>query len=130
MKKLVGALALLLLVLPACTTEQRAASQNENQNRESAQRDREIYQDKVNAQLRDLDQKIDALKVKLENEKLNRKQINREMDELDRKRAAAQRQMDRLKSSSQDAWQDMKVGIQAAMRDLESAYDQAAAHFK
>lgn len=131
MKKLIGILALLLLVTPACTTQQNAASPNESTNSESAQRERQIYQEKAEAQLRDLDQKIDDLKAKLRTEKdVDQKEINRQMSDLHRKRVVAQRDLERLKNSSQAAWQDMKAGLESAMNDLENAYNQAASHFK
>jgi hypothetical protein len=35
-----------------------------------------------------------------------------------------------LQDSGQAAWGDVKVGIDAALRDLETAYHQAASRFK
>jgi restriction endonuclease S subunit len=90
-----------------------------------------MYQDNIEAKLRDLDQQIDALKVKIgKQKKVDRKQLEQEMAELDRKREAAHQDFEKLKNSSQEAWRDMKVGIEAAMEDLETAYEQAASHFK
>ena len=49
------------------------------------------------------------------------------MAELDRKGEVAGQQFEKLKNSSQEAWRDMKPGIDAAMRDLEPAYKRTAA---
>jgi TolA-binding protein len=131
MKKVICIMGLSLLLLPACSTEQNRASQNSNNSMESARQERQEYQEKADSKLRELDQQIATLKSRLETEKnVDRKEVGRQMAELDRKRAEAQRQLDRLEHSSEGAWQDMKAGIDAAMDDLESAYHQAAAHFK
>jgi len=49
---------------------------------------------------------------------------------LDRQRVTVQRQLDKLKTSSQQAWRDMKPNLDAAMKNLEAAYQRAAADFK
>jgi hypothetical protein len=140
MKRLACVLALSLLLFPACGTEQNTASQNENKDTDSSRQQRQMYQDQVEAKLRELDHEIDALTQKIENESHGdstkarqeeyRAKAQQQVAELNRKREAARRELDRLKSSSQDAWQDMKVGINAAMQDLKAAYDRAAAQFK
>lgn len=131
MMRLTCILAILLWVAPAGTTQLRAASQNENQKADSAEKQRQVFQAKAQVELRDLDRKIDDLKARLRTEKdVDQKQINRQMNDLERKRMAAQRDLVKLENSSQAAWQDMKAGLESAMHDLESAYDQAASHFK
>ena len=90
-----------------------------------------MYQDKAEAKLRDLDQQIDTLETKIGKEnKVERKQLDQQMAELERKRDIAHQKLERLETSSQEAWGDMKSGIDAAMDDLEAAYQQAASHFK
>jgi hypothetical protein len=59
-----------------------------------------------------------------------RKQFDRQIAELDRQRVTVQRQLDKLKTSSQQAWRDMKPDLDAAMKNLETAYQRAAADFK
>ncbi len=102
--------------------------------------ERQKYQDQIEAQFRDLDQRIDDLAARIEKENSEartkargreyRDKSQQEIAELQRKREIARRKLENLRNSSQDAWQDMKVGIDAAMRDLKSAYDQAASHFQ
>jgi hypothetical protein len=43
---------------------------------------------------------------------------------------AVQKQLDKLKTSSQQAWRDMKPDLEAAMKNLEAAYQHAAADYK
>lgn len=131
MKRLLSIIAISLLLWPACSTEQKTASQNEKRETETARQEREEFQGKVEAQLRDLDREIDALRAKMgKPNKVRRKQVEKQMAELERKREAAQEEFEKLQNSSQEAWKDMKVGIDAAMEDLETAYKQAASHFK
>jgi len=131
MKRLVYVLAMFLWLWPACSGQQKSASLNENKEAEAARQEKQMYQDKIEAKLRDLDQRIAALKVKVEKEKkVDRKEIDQELEELDRKRAILRQELEKLKSSTELASQDMKAGIDAAMEDLEAAYERAAAHFK
>ena len=130
MKRLVYIMATALLLWPACSAEQKTASQNENKEAEAARHERLLYQAKIEAKLRDLDREIGTLKTKIGNQnKVARKQLEQQMAELARKREAAQKEFERLKNSSQEAWRDMQAGIDAAMEDLETAYNRAASHF-
>ncbi len=131
MKWLGYSLFLAILSWPACSTGQKAQTPNQSQEAEAARRDRQQYQEKIEAKLRELDQEIDALKAKTAKQsKVARKQLNQQMSELDQKREVAHQEFEKLRNSSQGAWQDMKAGIDAAMDDLETAYERAASHFK
>lgn len=130
MKKLIGVVAVALLMWPACSNNLNRASQNENNDAETARQQRLAYQAKIEVKLRDLDREVDQLKSKAEQNKADGKQLDQRMAELERKREIAHQKLERLRTSSQEAWADMKVGIDAAMQDLESAYDKAAADFK
>ena len=131
MKKLVCVIAMSLLLWPACSTEQYRAGQNVNNPAETVRQEKQMYQDQAGAKLRDLDQQIDTLRTKAAKEsKVDRRQLDREMAELERKRDEAHQRLEKLNTSSQEAWKDMKVGIEAAMDDLQAAYQRAAAHFK
>jgi TolA-binding protein len=131
MKRLVCVIGMALMFWPGCSTEQRAANQNESKQAEAAKQERQMYQDKIEARLRELDQEIDALKKDIGTKsKADRKQLDRETADLERKREAAHQQLKELQDSGQAAWGDVKVGIDAALRDLETAYHQAASRFK
>lgn len=130
MKKLICVMAMSLLLWPACNADLNRASQNENHDAETARQQRLIYQAKIEAKLRYLDREIDELKTEMEQSRVDRNQYDQRMAELERKRKLAHEKLERLKTSSQEAWVDMKAGIDAAMDDLESAYQKAASHFK
>jgi len=131
MKWLTYSVILAILLSPACSTGQKAPAPNESHEAEAAKRERQQYQEKIEAKLRELDQEIDALKAKTAKQgKAAGKQLNQQMAELDQKREVAHQELEKLKNSSQEAWQDMKAGIDAAMDDLGTAYKRAASHFK
>ena len=131
MKRLVYIMAMALLLWPGCSAEQKADSQNEHKEAEAARHERQMYQDKIEKELRNLDQEIDTLKTKIgSHNKVEGKRLIQEMAELDRKRETAQKDFETLKNSSQEAWRDMRTGVDAAMEDLEMAYEQASSHFK
>jgi TolA-binding protein len=131
MKSLLCFMAMSLWFWPACSTQQNAASPNENTAVETARQEKQMYQDRVETNLRDLDRKIDVLKAKIAKaNKVDRKQLDQEMAELDRKSEIAHQKLERLQISSQEAWVNMKAGIDSAMDDLETAYKQAVSHFQ
>jgi hypothetical protein len=132
MTSLLCAVALtVLLLLPACSLEQNRANQNSTNAVESARQQKQIYEAKVDEALRDLDQEIEALKIKVRvQNRSDRPQIDQQIAELERKRAELRARLTRLKESSGEAWKDMKSGIDAAVSDLDVAYEQAVSHFK
>lgn len=131
MNKVVCVLAMALLFWPACSAEQNRASQKDRGTAESTRQRRQVYQDELQAKLRDLDNEIDALKTRIETDnKINRKDADRQMAELERRRQIAHVRLEKLRTSGDEAWGDMKAGIDAAMDNLDAAYKQATARFK
>ena len=59
-----------------------------------------------------------------------RKEFIQRMAELDEKREAARKQLDKFKNSSQQAWKDARPPLDAAVKSLEKAYKRAASDFK
>lgn len=132
MNSLLCAVALtLLLILPACNLEQNRASQNSSNAIESARQEKQAYEAKIDAALRDLDQEIEGLKIKdrVQN-RADRGQVDQQIAELEVKRAELRARLTTLKESSGEDWKDMKGGIDRALNDLDAAYAQAVSHFK
>jgi parvulin-like peptidyl-prolyl isomerase len=92
---------------------------------------REQYQKLVEAKLRKLDREIAKLNAQApqKGQKLQQR-FRQQMAEVDEKRKAAQRDLEKFENTSQQAWQDAKPDLDAAMKDLETAYKRAASHFK
>jgi chorismate mutase len=130
MTKLRFLLPLVLLTWVSCTSQPANSGQGTSGESEAA-RQRSQYEEKAEAKLQELNRRIDELNAKAGPQaKSARKELDRQIAELDKRRAALQQQLAKLKNTSQQAWQDAKPGIDAAMSDLESAYQRAAADFK
>jgi len=98
---------------------------------ETTSQQRSEYQEKTQARLRELNNRINALDAKAaKHTQTIGKELDRQIAELDQKRAVTQQKFEKFKTSSEAAWRDMKPGIDAAMKDLEVAYKRAASHFK
>lgn len=117
-------------VMGAASDAQQTAARSKEQEQAGAN-ERQQYQEKIEAKLRELDGEIAALKAKSARQgKESGKDFNQQIAELEQKVKDARQKFDKLKESSQGAWQDMKVGIDAAVKDLQTAYGRAAMHFK
>jgi peptidoglycan hydrolase CwlO-like protein len=123
-------LAIFISLTGAASNAQQVAARSKEKE-EAGIKEKQQYQGKVEARLRELDNEIASLKVKIAKQgKDAEKQLNQQMPELHQKREAAAQQLEKLRKSSQASWQDMKEGIEAAMKDLQTAYNRAASHFK
>jgi len=128
MKTLPLVLALVLLTWIPCRGQAAASTQQKNA---TASQDRDSYQKKAEATLRDLNRKIDALNAKAGKQSSEaRKEFDRQMAELNQERTATQRELEKLRNSTQKAWRDMKPDLDAAIKNLQAAYQHAAANFK
>jgi predicted small secreted protein len=118
------------LLCAACSTRLGAGTRNEDQ-AEAAKHAQQAYEDQAQAKLRELDQQIDALEARIRRgSKVERQRLAPQITQLERDRAVAHAKLKQLKNSSQEAWTDMKVGIDRAMGDLQAAYQRANADFK
>jgi hypothetical protein len=92
---------------------------------------KEAYQKKMKAQLDVWSAEIDKLKAqaaKMEADTEIRAQ--REIDDLRAKRGAAAEKLARLERAGDDAWEDVKAGVEGAWDTLASAMKSASARFK
>jgi TolA-binding protein len=129
MNKLFGLMAMAVLLCPACSIQSNGAVRSENYDTASLEKQR--YLDKIQAKLTDLDQRIEAMKVTLRQEKrLDSKQMGQKMTDLDRRREAAHQQFAKLRISGPNAWEQTKAQVDKAMKDLDIAYEQAVQYFK
>jgi predicted P-loop ATPase len=123
-------LATFASLLGAASSAQQATAPHEKKVN-AGTNDRQRYQAKIEAKLRELDREITALKAKAAKQgKETGKEADQQLPELERKYEIARQKYEKFKESSQGAWQDMKAGIDAAIQDLQAAYDRAAERFK
>jgi hypothetical protein len=131
MKRLLFLLALVLLAWIPSRCQEPASTPQKNGGRATASQQRNGYEEKAEAKLRELKRKIDALNAqagKQGNEA--RKEFDRQIADLDRQRGIVEQRLEKLKTTSQQAWRDMKPELDAAMKNLEAAYQRAAADLK
>jgi chromosome segregation ATPase len=116
-------LVAVLLFIPACTPPRTAGSRRLHQ--------RTDYLSRADSQLNQLNRHINDLKAKADRAQGNAKaELNAEIDQLRKKQAAAHQHIAQVKAASEDSWQSLQAGADAALNDLQKAYDEAAARFK
>jgi uncharacterized coiled-coil DUF342 family protein len=80
--------------------------------------------------LRELDQKIDALKAKASTTSAQvSKEAKSQIASLDQQRMELNSKIDRLSTASQSAWGEMRSGIQSAYQNLKGSFNKASAKF-
>jgi len=111
-----------LLLIPACSLPKTTRSRGPHQ--------RTDYLSRTQSELNRLDQHINDLKAKADHAQGNAKvQLNAEIDQLRKKQAVAHQRIAQVEAASEDSWQSLQGGADAALNDLKNAYDQAAARF-
>ena len=134
MRRFVSCLFVVLsLLLIPCGPENSSAAVQKDQPTaaEKGRQQRDEYVKKVNDQIDQLDKKIGQLKVQAE--KLGReqkKELDKNIADLEEKRRIAAQKLDKLKSASAGAWEDIKKGTQAALDDLQRTYERVANRLK
>lgn len=92
---------------------------------------KELYQQKVEAELRELGDRISELKKKSETVRGEALQeLESKFQELKEKQKAAEQKLNELRSSTAQAWQDAKTGLENAVGALKRSYDNILKNFK
>jgi hypothetical protein len=98
--------------------------------RDYGYQNRDEYQKKMQAALRDLDERIEDLRDRADDAGAEaRRKYARELDELGKKREVLREKLDKVKAASPGAFKDLKAGADEAYNDLLKAYDRARARF-
>ncbi len=93
--------------------------------------DKKSYLQKMADQLRQWDVEIDELKAKTDKAKTeSRRELLEQIDELRAKKEAAQDRVKQLWEAGDDAWDDMKTGLEKSWTELKGAFSKASAKFK
>lgn len=89
------------------------------------------FQEKLEAQLREWDERLDDLQAKAQALKATaRKESAKQIKALGEMRALAATRLQELRRHSEDAWEDMKEGIEKSWKEMRDAIEQAAKRFK
>jgi len=92
---------------------------------------KESYLQKLQAQLNEWSAEIDKLKAMADKAEADtRLEYYEQIDELRVKQAAANIKLRELMDASDDAWEDLKAGVESAWLSLGDSVKDAAARFK
>lgn len=91
---------------------------------------KQVYQQKLQAQLDEWSADIDKLKAKARQADADAQiDYNQEIENLKAYQAQANAKLSELKSASDDAWQDLKSGTEEAWKSLQTAIKSATDRF-
>lgn len=91
---------------------------------------KEAYQQKLEAQVREWGAKIDELKAKADKVKAEAKiEYYEQIQELHTKQAVVQAKLRALSNSGEEAWEELKVGVEHAWNDFKTAVEKAVSKF-
>jgi uncharacterized coiled-coil DUF342 family protein len=92
---------------------------------------KEAYQQKMNAQLKEWQAKIDLLKAKADEAKAEQKiKYYEQIESLRVKQQHVHDKLEELQSASEGAWEELKAGVDLAWQDLKEAVERAREKFK
>ena len=93
--------------------------------------DRKAYIEKLDAQLKEWNAKIDELKArgeKVTEEK--KKEYGQQLEILHSKQETAKKKLRDLREAGDEAWQSIKTGVDHAWSELKASIEEATAKFK
>lgn len=92
---------------------------------------KESYQQKLQAQMDEWSAEIDKLKARADKQNADVKlEYYEKIEDLRVKQQAAINKLSGLMSASDDAWEELKAGVESAWFTLGEAVDKAAGKFK
>jgi nucleotide-binding universal stress UspA family protein len=97
---------------------------------EAVSKKKKIYVEKIEDQLKDWSNQIDILRAKAEKSKAEVKiKYLEQVEELRKRQKTARQRLRELKGSGEEAWGDLKVGLDKALEDLKEAFDRSKSKF-
>lgn len=98
--------------------------------RDVAVEKKDEYSKRFAKQLEAMDKEMEALKAKAKESGAEmRKRYDEQLVELEKKREVLGKRFDEFTSSSKEAWQDMREGLDSAWDDLDKAFQKAKSRF-
>ena len=94
------------------------------------QEQQQKYQKEIQTQLDDFDNRIEELRAEAENagEEVEIA-LNERIEILEQKREEAEQSLETLTSSGDEAWKEVKGGLDKAIGDLQQTYERAVTEF-
>jgi len=92
---------------------------------------KEVYQQKLEAQLAEWNVAIDKLKAKADKAEAEAQiEYYKQIEDMRVKQEAARDKLTELKEAGEDAWEDLKAGLDSAWNSLGDAVKSATSRFK
>lgn len=92
---------------------------------------KENYEKKLQCQLNEWGAEIDKFKAKADQAEADiQLQYYKEIEELRLKQEAARQRLEELHQAGEDAWEDLKAGVESAWLILGESIKQATSRFK
>jgi hypothetical protein len=92
---------------------------------------KQAFQAALEAQLKELDVRLEELKLQASLAKLEvRSEYEKQLETLSTKRAVAQSKLNELRNRAEGAWEDLRGGTEKAWEDMRQALDRLASRFK
>lgn len=93
--------------------------------------EKELYQQKKQAQLDEWKAEVDKLKAKASGASADAQlELNKEIEALEGKIEEGKTKLGEVADASGDAWKSIKDGVESAWESMKSAFSDAAAKFK
>lgn len=93
--------------------------------------EKELYQQKKQAQLDEWQAEVDKLKAKASGASADAQlELNKEIEALEGKIEEGKTKLAEIADASEDAWESVKDGVESAWDSMKSAFSDAAAKFK
>jgi nucleotide-binding universal stress UspA family protein len=98
---------------------------------ETVSKKRKVYVDKVETQLKEWGTEIDILKAKAEKAKAEAKiKYYEKIQDLRARQESLGLKLQELKGSGEEAWEEVKTGVDRAVKDLKEAFKRAKSRLK
>lgn len=92
---------------------------------------KDAYEEKLHAQLDEWGAEIDKLQAKADNAKADAQlEYNKQIEELRSMQETAANKLTELRNAGDDAWEDLKAGLDNAWDSLGNALKSASSKFK
>ena len=92
---------------------------------------KELYIEKLAARLKQWSAKIDEYKAKGEELKVDMKiEYKKQLEDLSVKKGALEKKISALKEPGNEAWEELKKGVEKSWKELSEAVKTAAEKFK
>lgn len=91
---------------------------------------KEAYKEKIRAQLDEWKAEADKLRARIKKKQADGKiDSSKYLDELKVKQQEARAKLKQLEDSGEDAWEDIKSGLEKATAELKESYQKVRAKF-